>query len=299
VVDRFRQQSVGAYALCVTTIDPATEVACTATGSPSVVVTDGGGVQVYTGAATIAGTTLTAAVPVASLPLLDTYTAVWGANVSGGATTWRSYFEVCGGVLFEIADFRVWDPSFADTTKFPAAMLRTARVAGEQRFERAARLAYVPRCRRWSRQVKGYPMPIGYGIGYDAGIRRLETHINAVRTVRSVTINGAAMAPADLANLDFTEWGAIDQPPGGYWLDGSAVQVVLECGLDFPPAPVATAAMILTREYVIRSALSSRATVEATDVGFFRLSVAGPGRPTGIPEVDAAVAEFGRRRPRA
>ena len=80
-------------------------------------------------------------------------------------------------------------------------MLRAARVAGEQRFESAARLAYVPRCRRWSKQVQGYPMPIGYGIGYDAGIKRLETHINALRTMRSVSINGAAMAAGDLANL--------------------------------------------------------------------------------------------------
>jgi len=142
-------------------------------------------------------------------------------------------------------------------------------------------------------------MPIGYGIGYDAGIKRLETHVNAVRTVRSVAINGAAMAPSDLADLTFTEWGALDQPSGGYWLDGSTVSVVLEHGLDFAPQPVATAVMMLAREYIFRTALASRATVEATDVGFFRLSVAGPGRPTGIPEVDTAIFEFGRRRPRA
>ena len=216
-----------------------------------------------------------------------------------GPTTWHSYFELCGGFIYEIADFRAWDPTFSDTSKFPAAALRAARVAGEQRFERAARLAYVPRCRRWSKQVQGYPMPIGYGIGYDAGIKRLETHVNAVRTVRSVAINGAAMAPSDLANLDFTEWGALDQPSGGYWLDRSSVAVVLEHGLDFAPAPVTTAVMMLAREYIFRTALSSRATVEATDVGFFRLSVAGPGRPTGIPEVDTAIYEFGRRRPRA
>ena len=42
----------------------------------------------------------------------------------------------------------------------------------------------------------------------------------------------------------------------------------------------------------------SRATVEAPDVGFFRVSVAGPDRPTGIPEVDAVITDFGRRRPR-
>ena len=296
-MDRFRQQSVGSYPLAVTTIDPATEAPCTVTGSPTVVVTDGSGAQVYSGAVTIVGTTLTLALPVASL-LLDTYTCVWTGTASSGQTTWRSFFEICGGFIYEIADFRAWDPTFSDTTKFPDAMLRAARVAGEQRFERAARLAYVPRCRRWSKQVQGYPMPIGYGIGYDAGIRRLETHVNAVRTIRSVSINGAVMAAGDLANLDFTEWGALDQPSGGYWLDKSSVSVVLEHGLDFAPQPVATAVMMLAREYIFRTALASRATVEATDVGFFRLSVAGPGKPTGIPEVDTAIFEFGRRRPR-
>ncbi len=297
-MDRFRQQSVGTYPLVVTTIDPASEAPCTVTGSPTVVVSDGGGAQVYCGAAVIAGTTLTLALPVGALAL-DTYTAVWTGTAPSGQTTWHSYFEIAGGFIYEIADFRAWDPTFSDTVKFPAAMLRAARVAGEQRFEKAARLAYVPRCRRWSKQVQGYPMPIGYGIGYDAGIKRLETHTNALRTVRSVAINGAAMAPSDLADLTFTEWGALDQPSGGYWLDGSSVSVVLEHGLDFAPAPVTTAVMMLAREYIFRTSLASRATVEATDVGFFRLSVAGPGRPTGIPEVDTAIFEFGRRRPRA
>ena len=298
-MDRFRQQTVGTYPLVVTTIDPLTEVAAAASGSLGLTIYDGSGAQVYTGTPVVIGTTLTANVPVASLPLLDTYSAVWTGTASGGPTTWHSFFEICGGFLFEIADFRVWDPSFADTAKFPMAMLRAARVAGEQRFEKAARVAFVPRCARVTRYAKGYPMPIGYGIGYDAGVRRLETHYNRVRSLRSVSLNGVAMSPSDLANLDFTEWGAIDQPAGSYWLDTTLVTIVLEHGYDFAPAPVATAAMILAREYVFRSALSSRATVEATDVGFFRLSVAGPGRPTGIPEVDAAVAEFGRRRPRA
>ncbi len=297
-MDRIRQQSSGSYALSVTTIDPLTEAPVAATGTLGLTIFDGAGVQVYTGTPTVAGTTLTMAVPVGSLPLLDTYLCTWTGTASGGPTSWTSRVELCGGYLYEVADFRTWDPTFADPAKFPAAMLRAARVAGEQRFERAARVAYVPRCGRWAGYAKGYPVPIGYGIGYDAGVQRIETHFNAVRTLRSVTVEGVAMSAPDLANLNPFEWGAIDRQPGDYWLDQQLIKIVLEHGYDFPPAPVATAAMILAREYIFRSALSSRATVEATDVGFFRLSVAGPGRPTGIPEVDAAVGEFGRRRPR-
>ena len=67
--------------------------------------------------------------------------------------------------------------------------------------------------------------------------------------------------------------------------------------MDAPAGPVAQAAMLLAREYLVRSVLSSRATVESTDVGFFRVSVAGRDRPTGIPEVDAVIERFGRSRP--
>ena len=106
------------------------------------------------------------------------------------------------------------------------------------------------------------------------------------------------MAPGDLAHLTPLEWGAIDRQPGDYWLDGQQIRSRSSTATTLRAEPVSTAVMILAREYIFRTALSSRATVEATDVGFFRLSVAGPGRPTGIPEVDTAILEFGRRRPR-
>jgi hypothetical protein len=297
-VDRIRQQSSGDYALSVVTIDPATEAPCNATGDLGLVVYDGDGVQVFAGEAVSGPCQLGAAVPVASMPLLDTYVCAWTGSASGGPTSWTSRVEVCGGYAYEIADFRAYYPEFADATKFPAQMLRAARVAGEQRFECHARVAYVPRCGRWSGYVKGHPVPIGYGIGYDAGCQRLETQFNAVRCLRAVLQNGVPMAPGDLALLHPLEWGAIDRQPGDYWLDGQQIKVTLEHGYDAPPQPVSTAVMILAREYVFRTALSSRATVESTDVGFFRLSVAGPGRPTGIPDVDTAILEFGRRRPR-
>ena len=121
---------------------------------------------------------------------------------------------------------------------------------------------------------------------------------NAVRRVVSLTVDDVAFTADELTDLDVREWGRVTRGDGLTFDDGAVVEVHYEHGLDYPDAPVASAAMLLAREYLVRSALSSRATVEATDVGFFRVSVAGPDRPTGIPEVDAVITDFGRRRPR-
>lgn len=298
-MDRIRQQSAGSYILSVPTTDPQTGAVVTVTAPVTVTILGCDGQQVYSGAPTIAAGVLTATVPVASLASLDTYSVVWTGTASGVASSWTTRVELCGGHLFETAELRAWFAEFCDPTKFSEATLRAARVSAEQRFERACRVAFVPRGGRWSGYAKGYPMPIGYGIGYDAGNVRLDLRVNRLRRVRSVALDGAAMAQSDLSNLRVFEWGAIDRAPGDYWLNGQFVEVAYEHGYDFPPGPVSTATMLLARDYLVRSALASRATVEATDVGFFRLSVAGPGRPTGIPEVDTVIAEFGRRRPHA
>jgi hypothetical protein len=295
-VERIRQQSAGSYSLTVATTDPSTGEPVTAGGEPAVTITDGGGAQVFAGPAIASEGALSCEVPVASLPLLDTYSCQWTGQVGGSEALWLSRVEVCGGYLFEIAEWRAYEPAFADPVKFPEAALRAARLAAEQRFERAARVAFVPRCFRWAGWARGYPVPIGYGIGYDAGVQRIDTRINAIRCLRSIAVNGTPLSADELAALAVFEWGAIDKGPGDYWTNAEHIQVCLEAGYDFAPEPVAVAAMILGRDYAMRSNLSPRATVESTDVGFFRLSVAGPGRPTGIPEVDAAVAEFGRRR---
>jgi hypothetical protein len=52
-------------------------------------------------------------------------------------------------------------------------------------------------------------------------------------------------------------------------------------------------------EALVPSALPSRALSQTTDLGEIRISVANPeaGRPTGDPEIDAVILQFGRRRP--
>lgn len=220
----------------------------------------------------------------AVLAALDTYTCTWTGVVATLAKEWRSTIEICGGYLFEISELRAFDSAFDSVTKFTDAKLRAARTAAEQRFEQACRVAFVPRARRVT-------------IAGD-GSDHVYLPDNAVRRIVSLTVDDVAFTVAELAALDVREWGRVRRMDGLTFADGAVVEVFYEHGLDYPDGPVAQAVMLLTREYAVRSGLSSRATVEATDVGFFRVSVAGPDRPTGIPEVDAVIADFGRRRPR-
>lgn len=279
-MERIRRISAGSYSISVRAADADGVLVTPAT--PALTVLDGSGATAYTGTPAAALGLLSAYVPAADLDLLDTYSCSWSGTVAGATLEWPSTIEIAGGYLFEIADLRASDPALADTVKYPGAACRAARTAAEERFEGAARVAFVPRGRRVT--LRG------------DGSYRLELPDNACRRVVSVSIDGTALDAGALAELELREWGALDRP--SLWPAGSSIAVYYEHGEDAPPAPVREAAMLLAREYLVRSAISSRAVVEQTDVGAFRLSVAGRDRPTGIPDVDAVIEAFGRRRPR-
>ena len=281
-MERFAKVTAGTYRLTVPTADRDGN-AVTSTGTPTVSIADGGGTVVYTGNATAAAGSLSADVPCADLAALDLYKCTWTGTVATVAQQWPSYVEICADYLFTIGELRSMEPSLAETSRYTGAMCRAARTAAEQRLEQAARVAFVPRGRRLS--------VFGDGRG------RLALSDNAIRRVISVSIDAVALTAPELAALTVREWGALDRPDGFYWEAGAAVSVYYEHGYDYPPEPVRQAVMVLAREYLVRSPLSSRATVEQTDVGFFRLSIAGGDKPTGIPDVDAVIEAFGRRRP--
>lgn len=279
-MDRLAKISSGDYALAIVAAD-ADGAPVTAT-DPALTITDGAGQDVGTYTPVAAAGELTAAVPAADLAALDVYTCSWSGTVAGAALEWTSHVELAGGYLFEIAELRASDPAFT-VSAYSGAKCRAARTAAEERLEAGAHVAFVPRAHRLS--------AIGDGSG------RLRVPHNAIRRVVAGSIAGVDLTAAELAALVPREWGAIDRPDGYAWTADAAIELHYEHGLDFPPAPVREAAMILAREYLVRSALSARATVEATDVGFYRLSVAGKDKPTGIPDVDAVIETFGRRRP--
>jgi hypothetical protein len=70
-------------------------------------------------------------------------------------------------------------------------------------------------------------------------------------------------------------------------------------GYEAVPEPVRRAGLIYARTLLIRSAMeqSDRATAVFTDIGGYRLTIAGRDGPTGIPDVDAVLSpdQYGRR----
>lgn len=281
-MERVRRTTGGTYALTRRTVDEDGSPVTVAT--PQVKIYDGAGVQVgTTGTPTASAGWLAYTVPAGVMVELDTYEAVWTGTVSTAAVEYRQPLELVGGFLFEVEDLRSFDPAFADAGRYPGALIRAARTAAEMRFERACRVAFVPRGRR-ARQIGD-------------GTYRLEVADNALRELLGGSIGTDALTSDEIDEITVREWGAIDRPAGKVWTLGELVQVHYEHGWDYPTPEIAQAVMLVARDYLVRSPLSSRATVEATDVGFFRLSVAGPDRPFGIPEVDAVIRAVGRNRP--
>jgi len=283
VNERLRLLADGDYALTVVTVDE--DGGAVDVTAPSLVIHDGAGESCGgTFTPTPHTGSLTCSVPAATLPTLDTYTLVWSGTV--GTASWEAVqrVETVGGFLCGIAEFRAFAPEFADATRYPAARVRAARTVAEERFERACRVAFVPRGRRVRTTGDGSV--------------RLRVDDNALRRLLSATIDGVALAGDEIAAVAVREWGAFDRPPGRVWPDGAPVALHYEHGYDAPPPEVVQAVMLLMREYMAPSILPARATSLATDIGNFRITVAGRDGSTGVPEVDAVIANHSRRRPR-
>lgn len=65
-------------------------------------------------------------------------------------------------------------------------------------------------------------------------------------------------------------------------------------GFQEVPERVSEAVLALAAYYLRPSATPDRATGESTDAGFIRYTLAGKDGATGLPEVDAAIEQFGR-----
>lgn len=227
------------------------------------------------------------AAPAAMTADLSAWIISWAGTIAGATLTVTRMAEVVGGFAFTVRECRGHDETLADEAKYPTPAIIEARTFAEQRFENAAEVAYVP---RYARVTATRPTitpagpslpslywgPTSWLLVPDVEIRRL------------LTVDGAA--PTDTQTLDRT--GRLSGVNPG--------QVVeYEHGRDGYPAEVKRATLMLAADYLIKSALPSRATSVSTDEGYLRISVAGRDGLTGIPEVDAAIEQYGRRRPAA
>jgi hypothetical protein len=297
---RVKRQATGSYTFTENAVDDDGNLA-TVAGPFTATVYDGAGVQIATPTATCASSVFSATVPVATLTKLDQYSIVWQGNVSGVATQWTTTVDLVGGYLFEIADLRAFDRAFSDAVKYPTAQLRKIRTWVEDVIEgpRAARVAFVPRGRRLLIDGNSPDLTRGYNpLMYGAEYRGLVVPNFELRTVNSVTVNGIDVASDQLANITVDD-NIIWRSAGVQWpawpFGKNNIKLHYEHGYDRAPGAITRAALLLAREYLVKSDLPGRATATSIGDQMFRLTIAGRDGVTGIPDVDAAIDQFGRK----
>lgn len=254
----------------------------------TVTITDSGGTQV--GAADRTATLVTGQTGVyqveakpADTAALDTFTATWKATVDGDLQTYVTDFEVVGRHLITLAELRAHD-SRLTAADFPAWELARNRDVVEDTLEEAMGVAWRPKARRVTLDGEGASTLLVPDL--------------LVRKVRSATVDGTAFTQAELDELELEEWGALTRPDGKVWAkDNQNVKLLYEYGFDGPIEPVHRAALQLGAAYAVELAVPSRTTSQSTEVGVFRLTIAGRDGRTGIPEVDAVIEQFSDRLP--
>lgn len=264
------------------TVKDADGAATTVTPVPQVTITDDAGTAVVSNQ----NTTLSSGVYNYTLASairneLGVYEATYTYTQSGQSVTVSEKFEVVGNHLFEIADLRAFDEALADTTTYPSTALADARDSATERLENAADVAFTSRVTRQT-------------LSGDNTTHLLLPHTDVFELLE-VWID----------NVQIDETDVFVRPEGvlvydHYWTYGlNNIEVRYRHGYEQTPTPVSRAAMMLAVEHAVVSALPTRAMSQTTDVGDFRISIANvdAGRDTGIPEVDAVISRFGRRRP--
>lgn len=251
---------------------------------PTVVVRDGAGVEVQSGAAVRDATgtySFTVSQATTLLPL-DEFGTEWSGARAGDPATFGTSFATVGqpGFYFTVADMRTFNRAVADDVKYPAAAIVAAREYAEERIDGVAQVAFVPRGRRYRLRLRGTA-------------RSLLLPDAEVREVYALTIDGTAVAAADFYPVN----DGLVRADGSGW-EGGLVDVHYAHGLDRPQEPVRRGSMMLALDYLVPSTLDARAKFQAIEnVGTFGISQPDRSGSTGIPEVDAVCAKYGRQRP--
>lgn len=288
-MQRLRSLAVGAYSVSVAPTDDE-GAPIPLTGDVELEVTDGAGVLVHSATVAADQGSATAQIPFADLPHLDTYQLTWSADVEGSPMQWTDQLEIVGGYLFEIAQLRSFDRAFEDTTHYPTEFLRRMRTAAENLIEgeHAANVAFVPRGARAT--VDG------------TGRASIELPHLEAREVISLEVDGEAWTAEQISTLivDDCLLRLSTTSPITSWPVGSRnIRVHFTHGMNFSPPAIARAALLLVRDHAEPSSIPGRATASSIGEQMFRMTVAGRDGTTGLPEVDAAIQQFGRHRVRA
>lgn len=234
------------------------------------------GTSLATGRATAAGvgtgahtTTLTAA----ECATLDVIQVTW---IEGTTTRATTYHRIVGGFMFRIDELS----AMSGMSTVADADLLDARDWITDLIEKNTGAAWVPT--------------------YDVDTFALRTPTSRypldrrpIRSLRSVTIDGTAQTIADL-----TVDAATGVISGATFCEECTIG--WEHGYDNPPADLKEAALEGARDWLLRnsSGLADRTRAVTNDLGVTQqFSYPGPGHPTGIDSVDAAIRAHDHRVP--
>jgi hypothetical protein len=282
-MQRIRQKFTGSYHLTALVTDD-DGAALTVDAPATCTILDGAGTQADTGDAQVSGGGLAYDLEVDAIPNLDTCELRWAGVVDGHPQEWRVPVEFVGDFIISVADIRGFDRAFADAAKYADAYMAACRDQIEEQLEQGGMCAFRPRGAR--EKVSG------------RGDRTLVLANPDVLGVYSVAIAGTALTADELAEIAFD--GATLYRQRGWPRGFANIVVHYSYGYDSAPGPIRRAALILAKEHIVPStSLPARATASTIGEMQYRITIAGRDGFTGIPDVDAAVDQFGRRRPMA
>jgi len=228
------------------------------------------GVQSFTGAATYesSGAYSFVVPPQNALRLI---TVTWSGVFGGHTEIITETVEIVSSFIVTIAEVRN-NTYLSSTVKYPKATIERARDQAEDLFFRYCHLAFTPR----------------FGVeNVSTGASRL-TKYNEYRRVlgtsgADVVTNVIVGANGQLSNQSFAE-------------STGFTNVYVEHGMAYAPSDIKRA-MIEYIEYLLfelTSQIPDRGISITNDFGVVRLSVAGPNRATGLPEVDETLNLYRR-----
>lgn len=191
--------------------------------------------------------------------------AAWFTDGSKDAVA-HTTFEIVSRNYFELDQLKNYGDGTDDFSEKSDDELWAVRQAATETFERNAKRCFVHRCGRT--RVYGQPSFVELD---DCDVYEIESPSTAM------LVSDCQVRIRDAYCSDIGE-------------------IRYKYGADTLPLRVSLAVLDLAAYYLRADVLSSRAVGEATDAGFLRFTIAGRDGATGLPEVDAVIEQFGRKR---
>ena len=199
-----------------------------------------------------------------SMPLLESPNMARIDWTVGGVKAFTTYAEVVSRHYFKLDDLRAYGDGQDDFADMPEAALFRARQAATEVFEQNARRSFVHR--------------IGRTKDYGRGTLVNLEHCDVIELL------------TDGYRLVSDSQVVVDGPT----IDPYPIFVEYEYGADDLPEQVSRAVLELAAYMLRPSNRPVGATGESSDAGYIHFTTAGRDGATDIPEVNAAIQQFGR-----